>query len=76
MTVPAAALAAAHTVSHSEAAAVAVVRWLVLLGAGYFVVSLFIRRIGGKGGGSEKVIVGVGALMAAMVIGVLVATKR
>ena len=47
-----------------------------MLGAGYAVLTLFVGRIGGKDGGSEKIIVGVGAFLAAIVVGVLVATKR
>jgi hypothetical protein len=46
-----------------------------LLGLGYVVVSLFSRRIGGKGGGSDKASFGAWVLLAAIFVGVLVATK-
>jgi hypothetical protein len=46
-----------------------------LFGAAYVVVSLFSRRIGGKGGGSDKDSFGAWLLFAAIFVGVLVATK-
>jgi hypothetical protein len=49
--------------------------WVFLLGLGYVVVSLFSRRIGGKGGGSDKGSFGAWVLLAAIFVGVLVATK-
>jgi hypothetical protein len=49
--------------------------WAFLLGLGYVVVSLFSRRIGGKGGGSDKSSVGAWMLLAAIFVGVLVASK-
>jgi hypothetical protein len=45
-----------------------------LLLAAWMILSLFGRRIGGKGGGSEKAGVGAWVLLAAVVVGLLVAT--
>jgi hypothetical protein len=47
-----------------------------LFGAGYFLLSFFFRRIGGKGGGSEKASIGAWFLLAAIIVGFLVATRR
>lgn len=44
-----------------------------LFGAGYFVLSFFFRRIGGAGGGAEPGWVGAAVLLAAIVVGILVA---
>jgi hypothetical protein len=46
-----------------------------LFGAGYVLLSFFFRRIGGKDGGSEKESVGAWYLLAAIVVGVLVAAR-
>jgi hypothetical protein len=52
-----------------------------LFGAGYVVLSFFFRRVGGidpktgKPGGAEKASVGAWYLLAAIVVGVLVATR-
>lgn len=52
-----------------------------LFGAGYVVLSFFFRRVGGidpktgKPGGAEKASVGAGVLLAAIVVGILVATR-
>jgi hypothetical protein len=46
-----------------------------LFGVGYVVLSFFFRRIGGKDGGSEKASVGAWVLLAAIVVGVLVANR-
>lgn len=48
----------------------------VLLGVGYFVVSLFKRRIGGKKSGSDTEAFGAWLLLAAILVGVLVASGR
>jgi hypothetical protein len=53
----------------------------VLFGAGYVLVSFFFRRVGGidpktgKPGGAEKASVGAWVLAAAILVGVLVATR-
>lgn len=46
-----------------------------LFGVGYVLLLPFARRVGGKGGGSEKASVGAWWLVAAIVLGVLVATE-
>lgn len=43
--------------------------------SGWIVVSLFSRRVGGKGGGSEKASAGAWVLLAAIFLGILVATR-
>lgn len=45
-------------------------------GAGYFLLSFFFRRIGGKHGGSEKASIGAWFLLAAIIVGFLVATRH
>ncbi|WP_028927365.1 hypothetical protein [Pseudonocardia acaciae] len=47
-----------------------------LLGMAYLVLRFFRRRIGGKGGGAEKASIGAWFLLAAIVVGFLVATGR
>lgn len=53
----------------------------VLFGAGYVVLSFFFRRVGGidpktgKPGGSEKASVGAWFLLAAIAVGILIATR-
>ncbi|GAA5163903.1 hypothetical protein GCM10023321_51560 [Pseudonocardia eucalypti] len=52
-----------------------------LLGAGYVLLSFFFRRVGGKNpktgkpGGAEKASVGAWVLFAAIVVGILVASR-
>lgn len=49
---------------------------IALLGfLAYVVLSFFFRRIGGKGGGSDKDSLGAWILLAAIVVGVMVATR-
>jgi hypothetical protein len=54
----------------------------VLFGLGYLVLSFFFRRVGGidpatgKPGGSEKASIGAWFLLGAVVVGILVATRR
>ncbi|MDQ2708782.1 MAG: hypothetical protein M3Z25_14590 [Actinomycetota bacterium] len=47
----------------------------VLLLAASWVLSLFSRRIGGKGGGSDAASVGAWLLLASIVVGIIVATR-
>jgi len=47
----------------------------LLFGIGYVLLSFFFQRKGGKGGGGEKASVGAWILLAAICVGILVATK-
>lgn len=47
----------------------------LVFGACYVILSFFFRRIGGPEGGSEKASVGAWFLLAAVVVGIVVATR-
>ncbi|WP_028935153.1 hypothetical protein [Pseudonocardia spinosispora] len=49
--------------------------YALLFGIGYVILSFFFRRIGGKGGGSDKASVGAWWLLAALCVGVLMTTR-
>jgi hypothetical protein len=56
-------------------AAGSVLALFFLFGIGYLLLSFFFRRIGGKGGGAEQASVGAWVLLAAIVVGILVASR-
>jgi hypothetical protein len=62
-------LATAHAATAPSVAAAGFLSWVFILGVGYAILTLFVRRIDGKGGGSEKRIVGVGTFLAAVIGG-------
>jgi hypothetical protein len=49
--------------------------WAFLVGVAYVILSFFFRRIGGKGGGSDRDSVGAWWPLAAIVVGLMVATR-